>query len=231
MTLGKTLLEASGKSKLLHHCPICAGLGSESLTAIAHIATEKTYEKGQSLMQEGEKSDGFFLVLEGKVRVFKSSPSGREKVLLIAETGMTFGENALFGEGKFLEMAIALAKTSVLLIPRQEFLILLEKNPGLSFQLMEALSMWIKRLSSSVENDAFLSARDKTARFLFELSARLQSDIVELPAKKKEIADQLGLAPETFSRALHDFSELNVIQIEKRKIKILDIEQLEELSS
>lgn len=230
MTLGKTLLEASAKANLLHHCPICSGLGSDSLTSIAHIATDKTYAKGQFLMQEGEKSDGFFLVLEGKVRVYKSSPSGREKVLLIAETGMTFGEDALFGEGKFLEMAVALTKTRALLIPRHEFLSLLDKNSGLALQVMEALSMWIKRLSSSVENVAFLSARDKTARFLLGLSNKNQSDIVELPAKKKEIADQLGLAPETFSRALHEFSEQNLIQIERRRIKILDIELLEQLS-
>lgn len=230
MTLGKTLFEATGKAKLLHHCPICSGLGSDSLTAIAGIATEKIFEKGQFLMQEGEKSDGFFLVLEGRVRVYKSSSAGKEKVLLIAETGMTFGEDALFGEGKFLEMAVALERTRVLLIPRKEFLSLLEKNSELSFQLMESLSMWIKRLSSSVENVVFLSARDKTARFLLDLANKSHSANVELPGKKKEIADQLGLAPETFSRALHDFTEQNVIQMERRKIKILDIEFLEELS-
>lgn len=231
MTLGKTLFEASSKARLLDHCPICSSLGSDSLTAIANIATEKTYEKKQFLMQEGEKTDGFFLVLEGKVRVYKSSPSGKEKVLLIAEPGMTFGEDALFGEGKFLEMAIALAKTRVLLIPRKEFLALLEKNPGLSFQLMESLSMWIKRLSSSVEDVAFLSARDKIARFLLDLSAKAQSNNIVLPGKKKEIADQLGLAPETFSRTLHDFSELNAISMERRKIRILSPALLEDLTS
>jgi CRP-like cAMP-binding protein len=231
MTLGKTLLKASGKARHLHHCPICSGLGLESLAAIAHIATEKTYEKGQFIMQEGEKGDGFFLVLEGRVRVYKSSPSGREKVLLIAETGMTFAEDTLFGEGNFLEMAVALTKTQALLIPRQEFLILLENNPSLSFQVMEALSIWIKRLSYSLESDTFLSARNKTARFLYSLSNKLQSNIIELPTKKKEIADQLGLAPETFSRALHEFSEQNIIQIERRKIKILDMDQLQELSN
>lgn len=230
MTLGKTLLEATGKAKLLHHCPICASLGPESLTEIAQIANEKTYEKGQFLMQEGEKSDGFFLILEGKVRVYKSSPSGKEKVLLIAETGMTFGEDTLFGEGNFLEMAVALTKTRALLIPRQEFLTLLVNNAGIAFQVMEALCIWIKRLSSSVENDAFLSASNKTARFLFELSTKTRSNTVLLPAKKKEIADQLGLAPETFSRALHEFSEQNIIQIERRKIKILNIKHLEEIS-
>ncbi len=227
MTLGLTLLEATSKARLLDCCPICSGLGPDSLESIALIATEKTVEKGQFLMEEGESSDGFFLVLEGKVRVYKTSPSGREKVLLIAETGMTFGEDALFGDGIFLEMAMTLEKTRVLLIPRKPFLDLLGKNPVLSFQLMEALCMWIKRLSSSVENVAFLSARDKTARFLHELSLKACSTEVQLPAKKKEIADQLGLAPETFSRTLHEFSEQNVISIERRQIKILDPEFLE----
>lgn len=230
MTLGSTLFEATSKARLLDCCPICSGLSPDSLTSIALIAAEKSFEKHQFLMQEGEASQGFFLVLEGKVRVYKTSPAGREKVLLIAEAGMTFGEDALFGEGNFLEMAVALQKTKVLLIPRKEFLELLSKNPGLSFQVMEALSMWIKRLCSSVEDVAFLSARDKTARFLHDLYVKTSSSEVELPAKKKEIADQLGLAPETFSRTLHEFSEQNVINMDRRKIKILDPEFLEELS-
>ena len=140
-------------------------------------------------------------------------------------------EDALFGDGKFLEMAMAMTKTKVLLIPRKEFLALLERNGELAFQVMESLSLWIKRLSYSVENIALMSARDKTARFLIDLSVKTNSDMVELPGKKKEIADRLGLAPETLSRILHDFSELNVIQIERRKIRILNPELLEQLTN
>src|SRR5690606_8891034 len=143
MSFGKTLLEAAVHSKKLHYCPICSELGEESLLAISHIAQERTFEKGEFLMTEGEKCTGFFLTLDGKVRVYKSSANGKEKVLLIAEKGMTFGEDGLFGNGTFLEMAVAVAPTIVLQIPRDSFMKILKNNPELSIQLMESLATWI----------------------------------------------------------------------------------------
>ena len=232
MTLGKTLINATtNRAKQLHSCPICSGLGEDSLAAISDIAAEKNYNKGEFLMQEGEKSSGFFLVLSGKVRVYKSSPNGKEKVLLIAEPGMTFGEDTLFGEGTFLEMAVALSKTKVLQIPRSHFLKILRTNSDLAFQVMESLTLWIKRLGSSVENVAFHSASEKASRYLVGLTEKTGSSLLSLPAKKKEIADQLGLAPETLSRAFHDFSEREIIKISNRQITILDLDQLKEIAN
>lgn len=229
MKLGKSLINAALKSKLLHSCPICSSLGDDSLSAIAEIAVERTFEKGQYIMQEGDLSTGFFLVLAGKIRVFKSSANGKEKVLLIAETGMTFGEDALFGQGTFLQSAEAAMKSKVLQIPRNEFLNMLRKDSELSFQVMESLCMWIRRLSSSVENVAFLTAKDKVAQYLVELGQKSKTSSVTLPAKKKEIADQLGITPETLSRILSDFSKQKVIKIEKQKISILNLSQLSEV--
>ncbi len=199
--------------------------------AISHIATERTFEKGEFLMTEGEKCSGFFLTLSGKVRVYKSSPNGKEKVLLMAEKGMTFGEDGLFGKGTFLEMAVAVSQAKVLQIPRESFMKILKNNPELSIQLMESLATWIRRLSSSVEDEVFLSASDKAARYLLDLYQLNKSNRFMLPAKKKEIADQLGLAPETLSRAFHNFLEDGIIDIQKREIEILDLEQLKGLSN
>lgn len=229
MSLGTTLYQANSKSHLLQGCPICSGLPENSVLSISRIAREKRYAKGDFLMQEGNSCDGFFLVLSGKVRVYKSAASGKEKVLLVAETGMTFGEDALFGEGIFLEMAVALTETKVLHIPRTEFLGILTANPQLSFQVMESLCLWIRRLGSSVENIAFLSARVRIARFLKELSRKEDSFEFVLPMKKKEIADQLGLAPETFSRALQEFSQEGIVEYSRRTIHIVGPELLEDV--
>lgn len=181
-------------------------------------------------MQEGEPCEGFFLVLSGKVRVYKSFNNGKEKVLLIAEKGMTFGEDGLFGPGTFQEMAVAMTKTKVLHISRHNFLKMLQHDPGLSLQVMESLCMWSRRLASSVENVAFLTAKDKAARYLLEIAEKSDSRKIFLPAKKKEIADQLGFAPETLSRAFQEFAQKNIITIRSREVNILDMEQLKEES-
>lgn len=228
MSLGKSLFEATIKSRHLKNCPICSGLATSSLATIADMAMEKNYEKGAFLMHEGEPCDGFFLVLSGKVRVYKSSSSGKEQVLLLAEKGMTFGEDGLFGQGTYQEMARAVTACKVLHIPRSHFLEMLKSNPELSLQVMESLSLWIRRLASSVENAVFHSARAKAARYLMDLHEKENSTSLVLPNKKKEIADQLGLAPETLSRAFHELNESHLIEANKRNVQILDIEQLEE---
>lgn len=194
------------------------------------MATERTFEKGQFLMQEGEPCQGFFLVLSGKVRVYKAFGNGKEKVLLMAEKGMTFGEDGLFGPGTFQEMAMAVTKTKVLHISRTHFLKLLQHDTGLSLQMMESLCMWSRRLAVSVENVAFLTAKDKAARYLLEIAEKSDSQQIQLPAKKKEIADQLGLAPETLSRAFHEFAAKNIITIHRREVSILDLQQLKQES-
>lgn len=231
MKLGKSLL-AAHRSRLIQSCPICSSLDGEALAPIAAMAGERVFEKGALLMQEGDLCTGFFLVISGKVRVFKAAPSGREKVLLMAEPGTTFGEDALFGSGVFLQNAMAVEQTRALHVPRTEFLNMLRKNGDLAFQVMESLCLWIRRLSTSVENVAFLTARDKVGRYLLDLWNQAGGGTsATLPAKKKEVADRLGIMPETLSRVLREFQERRIIRIEKRTVRFTDIAQLQELAS
>lgn len=231
MKLGKSLL-AAHRSMLIQSCPICSSLDDEALAPIAAMASERDFEKGELLMQEGDLCTGFFLVISGKVRVFKAAPNGKEQVLLVAEPGMTFGEDALFGSGVFLENAMAVERTRALQVPRPEFLNMLRKNGDLAFQVMESLCLWIRRLSTSVENVAFLTARDKVGRYLVELWKKADGETTAtLPGKKKEVADRLGIMPETLSRILREFQERRIIRIEKRTVSFTDISQLQELVS
>lgn len=217
--------------QLLKGCPICSSLGAVSVEAVAAMASERKVDKGEYLMTEGEPCMGFFLVLSGKVRVFKTSPNGREKALLIAEPGMTFGEDALFGQGAFLESAAALEKSRVLHVPRKEFLAMLRGDPELSFQVMESLCGWIRRLSSSVENVAFLGARDKVVRYLVGLVGREGSKKIGFPEKKKDIADRLGITPETFSRIMRELEEKSLLKVSGKILEVPDCQALsEELS-
>lgn len=221
MRLGQTLLQATSRTGLIQACPICSQLDTLALESIAQIATQQDYPKGKFLAHEGDASLGFFLILSGKVRVFKSASTGKEKVLLLAERGMTFGEDSLFGQGVFLECAQAMTDVQALLIPRDEFLKLLKGNSDLTFQVMESLCGWIKKLSHSVEDTVFLSARDKVTQYLIQLNQKSKNESFLLPAKKKEIADQLGITPETFSRVLHQLSEQKLIRLDKRKVTLI----------
>jgi CRP/FNR family transcriptional regulator len=230
--LGQTLLKAAtAEPHPLQSCPICSGLGSDALASIAGIAKERKLEKGQYLAQEGEKCTGFYLILSGKLRIFKTAPSGKERVVLMATRGMTFGENALFGDGYFLENACAVEAVRALHVPRKEFLEMLRHNPDLALQVMESLCLWIRRLSSSVDSIAFLGAHDKVVRYFLEQAATRggissNTALIQLGDKKRAIADQLGITPETFSRVLRKLESRSLISVEKRAITLTDLQAL-----
>lgn len=232
MKLGESLLTARKKAVLLQSCPICSSLGDDSLVPIAEMARERVLEKDEILALQGDPCTGFYLVLSGKLRVYKTSSSGKEKVFAIAERGMTFAEDALFGAGKFLENAMALEKTKVLYVPREEFLAVLRTRPELAFQVMESLCAWIKRLASTVEIGAFLGASAKVVHYLVELASQQGATgrSLVLPDKKKAVADRLGITPETLSRALHDLEERNLISMKGREITVLDLDTLKEVA-
>jgi CRP/FNR family transcriptional regulator len=220
--------EAEEKTARHDCCPICAELPGSSLAEISAFSHEKNFKRGDILMQEGDASAGFFLVLSGKIRVFKCSPDGKEKLLLLASRGMTFGESALFGAGRYQEMAMAQTAGRILFIPKDPFFSVLGQSPALSRQIMETLSLWIKRLAFSVEDEAFHSARHKTARYLLELSSQERTPTLILEKKKKDIAEELGLAPETFSRSLRELSREGIIEVEHKTIRICDVRHLRE---
>lgn len=220
MRLGKSLLAG---------CPICSSLGEDALVPIAEVALERAFAKDELIFSEGDLCTGFHLVLAGRVRVYKTSSTGKEKVLIVAEAGMTFGEDALFGAGKFMENATALTPVRTLHVPRAEFLAMLRRNPDLGLQVMESLCLWIRRLSTSVENIAFLNARDKVITYLLDLAGPdVGAGAVTFPEKKKDVADRLGLTPETFSRVLHDLEQQGLIVVERRKIGFNHLEALKE---
>lgn len=230
MKLGESLLTARKKAMLLQSCPICSSLGDDALVPIAQMARERVLEKEEMLALQGEPCTGFYLVLSGKLRVYKTSASGKEKVFAVAERGMTFAEDALFGAGRFLENAMAIERTRVLYVPREEFLAVLRTQPDLAFQVMESLCSWIKRLSSTVEIGAFLGASAKVVHYLVELATKggAVTRTFVLPDKKKAVADRLGITPETLSRALHDLEERELITMKGREITVLDLKALKE---
>ena len=72
------------------------GLPTEQLDAIRRLAVEKRFNKGQTLFSEGDRTTGFFVIVEGRVKIYKVSSEGKEQILHIFEAGQSFGEVTVF---------------------------------------------------------------------------------------------------------------------------------------
>ena len=217
----------------LSRFPLFAGLTPEELAQVVSACRQVTARAEQTLFREGDKCEGFYLVLSGSVRVFKLSPDGRERILHIARPGQSFAEAAMFGSGVYPAFAATTEDSRLILVRREPFLQMLRKQPETCLRVFESLSRFLRGLVDQLESETFLNARAKLANFLLREARRSTPNAktcrIALTQPKKDVASQLGMAPETFSRALADLEERGTIRVSGRQIDVPDIDMLEAL--
>ena len=107
--------------QILKHSPLFAGLSDDDLDALMGIVRIREHLRGELLFSEGEQADGFFVVLDGKVKVYKLSPEGKERILHIIQPGGTFAEAAIFGDGLYPAYAEPLQTSKLIFLPKDGF--------------------------------------------------------------------------------------------------------------
>lgn len=217
----------------LARCPVLSGLAREELVQVAAVSRAIRVRAGELLFREGQTCEGFYLVDQGSVRVYKLSPEGRDRTLHVVTAGQSFAEAAMFGSGVYPAFAEAIEDSRVILVRREPFVRMLRSQPDTCLRMFESLSRWLRRLLDQLESETFLNARSKLANFLLREARRTSAEgkgcRVELKQPKKTIASQLGMAPETFSRALADLESLAVIERKGRRMTIRDVSAMEHL--
>jgi len=220
----------------LRRCPLFSGLKEEDLKRIRAIALPKHVAKKGILFSEGEEARGFYVILTGRVKLFKISPGGKELILHVVSAPDAFAEASLFLEGKYPAFAQALSDSQLLFFPGREFIQLIERNPRLSINMIVSLSTFLKRLAVLIEELSLKEVSSRIAKYVMDLSTRGAKDgkslrEVELDLSKTQLAMKLGTISETLSRTLSKMKAKRMIDVQKNKIVILNREALEELAS
>jgi len=210
-------------------CPLFVGVTDSDLDDLTRIARQQKYAKDQMVFSEGEEATGFFIPLEGKVKIYKLSPEGRERVLRIAHPGRTFAEAAIFDVGVFPAYAQAIEPTVLLFFPKQAVLDLLHCNAQLAINMVGGLSRILREMMDHMESLTFKDVPSRLARYLLDLSDMKQRH-VRLPVSKAQLASNLNTAGETLSRTLRKMSDDELITVSGRVIEILNFQGLLDLA-
>jgi len=223
-------------TELLKRCPLFAGLNEEELKRMRAIASLKQIEKKEVLFSDGEEARGFYVILSGKVKLYKISPEGKEQILHIVSAPDAFAEAALFLEGTYPAFAEAMTDCQLLFFPKRDFIHLIEKNPQLSINMIVTLSQFLKRFATLIEELSLKEVSSRIAKYIVDLSMKSSKEgknprEVELDLSKTQLALKLGTISETLSRTLAKMRVKKIIEVKKNKIVILDREALEELAS
>jgi CRP/FNR family transcriptional regulator len=221
---------------LLRRCPLFAGLKEEDLKRIRAIASLKKVGKKAVLFGEGEEAKGFYVILSGKVKLYKISPEGKEQILHVVSAPDAFAEAALFLEGNYPAFAEALADSQLLFFPKRDFIQLIERNPQLSINMIVSLTHFLRKFASLIEELSLREVSSRIAKYLIDLSLKSSKEgknpkEVELDLTKTQLASKLGTISETLSRTLAKMKAKGMIDVKKNKILILNRRALEELAS
>ncbi len=211
------------KKQIIGSSFLFEGLPPQQTEALAAIAVEKTFQRGENIFFEGDKGIGFYMVGEGRVKIFKVSFAGKEHILHIFGPGEPFGEVPVFHGQPFPATAEALEKTVTLFFPRDKFVLLVEANPSLALNMLAVLSQRLRRFAGQIESLSLKEVPARLAGYLLYLSHEQgESDAVVLDISKGQLASLLGTIPETLSRIFGKMSDEGLIQVNGRKISLLD---------
>lgn len=211
------------KKQIIGSSFLFEGLPSEQTEALAAIAVEKNFHRGENIFFEGDRGIGFYMVGNGRVKIFKVSSAGKEHILHIFGSGEPFGEVPVFHGQPFPATAEALEKTATLFFPRDKFVKLVEANPSLALNMLAVLSQRLRRFAGQIESLSLKEVPARLAGYLLYLSHEQgESDAVVLDISKGQLASLLGTIPETLSRIFGKMSDEGLIQVSGRKISLLD---------
>ena len=221
---------------LLRKSPLFAGLKEEDLRRIRSIAIPKKLVKKEVLFADGEEARGFYVILSGKMKLYKISPEGKEQILHIVVAPDAFAEAALFLGGTYPAFAEALTDTQLLFFPKRDFVQLIERNPQLSINMIVTLSQYLKRFTLLIEELSLKEVSARMAKHLIDLSLKAVKEgkspnDVELDLSKTQLASKLGTISETLSRTLAKMKAKKIIDVKRNRILILDRKGLEALAS
>ncbi len=220
----------NNSSEIIKQCPLFYGVTTEDLQLLLGILRVRKFNKGEILFEEGAAAEGFYIVASGKVKVYKLSPDGRERILHVVQVGHSFAEAAIFDDGRYPAFAETLQASTLLFFPKREFLDLLHHHSQLAINMIAGLSHFLRQFTVQIEDLTFRDVPARLARYLLSLYDD-KPLLISLPLSKTQLASNLGTTSETLSRTFRKLSDEEIISVQGRKIEILDTDRLFDLAA
>jgi CRP/FNR family transcriptional regulator, cyclic AMP receptor protein len=195
-------------------------LNSEELKALSAQGILKSYPKNTIIVSEGDETDSFYIIVNGRVKVFVSDEEGRDIILATQGAGDYFGEMVLDGGPRSASVA-TLEPSRFAVIPKARFRDFLYSHPAFSIDLVEKLIARTRALTENVKSLALMDVYGRVARLLLEIAVEQNGQMI-VPEKltQQDIASRVGASREMISRIFKDLTIGGYISIDKRRITI-----------
>lgn len=221
----------SHASDILRRVPIFNGLTETELQFLAERAVPRDYHKGEVLFTEGDPCTGLFVVESGNVRIFKSSPNGREQILTVEGPGSSIAELPLFDGGTYPASTAAIGDARIYFVSKQDFHSLCLVHPQVPLKVLKVVGGRLRRLVGIIEELSFTTVR---SRLISVLTRRAKAGKktpagieIQLPPSNQELASEIGTVRELVSRNLSRLQAEELIHMDGKIVIIPDLARLQ----
>ncbi|HSL93378.1 MAG TPA: Crp/Fnr family transcriptional regulator [Bacillota bacterium] len=210
--------------------PIFAGLSPDELARFNDILVTTDYADGELIYMQGSPATSLCIVNAGRVKLFATSPEGREQVLRLLSSGEFFGEGVLFAEQYVATSAQALGPTKVCRIDKHEAEEIIRRNPGIAHRIIAALNLRLLQAEAQIELLGTRSTQQRIVTLLLNLRDEQGSDEIDLPLNREGLANLTGMTLENFSRKVSELQQQGLITpLGRRRMVLNDVSALVEL--
>lgn len=216
----------------LQRTPLFAELETDELAYIAERAIVRHFRPGQLVFSEGDPCPGLWIIESGRVRIFKSSRSGRELVLAVEGPGRSVAELPVFDGGRYPASAASVGDTALLFISKEDFQSLCLKHPQVALKVLRIVGRRLRGLVAMIEEISFSTVRHRLIAFLVREASQVEEEpqgiVVTLPTNNQELAAQVGTVRELISRNLSQLQAEDLIEMEGRTLIIRNLKALKQ---
>ncbi|MBX3053336.1 MAG: Crp/Fnr family transcriptional regulator [Caldilineaceae bacterium] len=225
--------ELTRRVAMLKEIPIFSSLASQQLERLVTDLRLREFDKDDIIFRQGDESREIYILLKGKVRIFKISPSGNETSIDIFSVHDVIGELAAIDSSPRSATGKAIGKVSLLTMSHERFLYHLENVPGLALGLAQLLAQKLRWTASFAESVAQFDAAGRLLHILLYYVERYGKEVeagkqysVDLALNQTDLASMVGARREWVNRLLSDWRKRGLLEYDRGVITILDIERV-----
>jgi CRP-like cAMP-binding protein len=219
------------ENDVLRQAPLFSALDDEAAEALRSSMSETRIRRGEALFREGDSGDKLYIVIDGKVKLGRSSSDGRENLLAILGPGQMFGELTLFDPGPRSATVTGVTDAQFLSLSHDDLMRWLSGRPSVALGLLSQLAARLRKANDVVADLVFSDVPGRVAKALLDLAdrfGRTADDGVHVHHEltQEELAQLVGASRETVNKALADFASRGWLRLEPRSVVIMDVERM-----
>ncbi len=195
-------------TNIFNQIPLFENLSKSERDSFAGRFKLRQHPKNSIIINEGDDTGSFYIILKGRVKVYLTDDSGKEVILNILGEGDFLGEVALLDEEPRSASVVTLEDSRFAVLNRQSFIECINENPQLSLKIMQGLTQRLRALSENVRSLALMDVYGRVARLLLELAVDKDSDkVIEERLTQTEIAARVGASSKMVGRIMQDLKK------------------------